>query len=132
RFAQSGGRGSSMAVSGLRRVVIDTNVWISAFINPLGEPGRLLNLALLGQMILVVSDYLLAEILAVSQRPRVRWDAQLAPLACRPRRRGLSAVRSPSSRCRRRARSNRSGTSGSGRPGPSTLIATSLPSLEPC
>jgi putative PIN family toxin of toxin-antitoxin system len=54
-----------MAVSRPRRAVIDTNIWISAFINPLGEPGRLLNLALLGQIILIVSDYLLDEILAV-------------------------------------------------------------------
>jgi putative PIN family toxin of toxin-antitoxin system len=68
-----------MAVSRPRRVVIDTNIWISAFINPLGEPGRLLSLALLGRVILVVSDYLLDEILAVSRRSRIQRRLRITP-----------------------------------------------------
>jgi putative PIN family toxin of toxin-antitoxin system len=54
------------------RVVIDTNVWVSAFINPAGPPGRLIALARQGWFALVVSDYLIEEIREVCQRDRIR------------------------------------------------------------
>jgi putative PIN family toxin of toxin-antitoxin system len=54
------------------RVLLDTNIWISAFINPTGPPARLLNLYTEGHYQLVASQPLLNEISAVLTRPRVR------------------------------------------------------------
>ena len=68
-----------MVLSWPHRVVIDTNVWISAFINPFGEPARLINLVLMRRLILILSDYLIDEILAVSQRDRVRRRLHISP-----------------------------------------------------
>ena len=56
----------------LIRVVIDTNIWISAFINPSGPPGQLIDLARQGEIALVISDYRIAEIQEVCRRDRVR------------------------------------------------------------
>jgi hypothetical protein len=44
----------------LLRVLIDTNIWISAFINPSGIPARILRLALDDRYQLIVSHSLLA------------------------------------------------------------------------
>jgi putative PIN family toxin of toxin-antitoxin system len=68
-----------MAIDHRRRLVIDTNVWVSAFINPLGAPARLLNLALDGRLILILSTYLIDEILDVCRRERVRRRLHLSP-----------------------------------------------------
>lgn len=54
------------------RVLIDTNIWISGFINPFGVPAQVLRLALDGRYRLVVSQPLLAEIEQVLSRPRVQ------------------------------------------------------------
>lgn len=54
------------------RVLLDTNIWISAFINPAGPPARVLNLYTEGHYQLVTSQPLLDEITAVLSRPRIR------------------------------------------------------------
>jgi putative PIN family toxin of toxin-antitoxin system len=54
------------------RVLFDTNIWISAFINPTGPPARLLNLYTEDDYQLVASQPLLNEISAILSRPRVR------------------------------------------------------------
>jgi putative PIN family toxin of toxin-antitoxin system len=54
------------------RVVIDTNVWVSVFINPSGPPGRLIALARQGWFTLVMSAYLIEEIREVCRRDRIR------------------------------------------------------------
>lgn len=54
------------------RAVVDTNVWISAFINPYGAPARLLELLWQRVFVLVASPHLLDEVAEVLGRSRVR------------------------------------------------------------
>ena len=54
------------------RVLLDTNIWISAFINPTGPPAQVLDQYTDDQYQIVVSQPLLDEITAVLSRPRVR------------------------------------------------------------
>ena len=54
------------------RVLVDTNVWISAFINPDGPPGKVLAAFLEGRFVPVISQALLEEIREVLRRPRLR------------------------------------------------------------
>jgi uncharacterized protein len=56
----------------LPRVLVDTNVWISAFINAAGAPARVLDAFLVEQFTPVVSDALLEEIRDMLHRPRIR------------------------------------------------------------
>ncbi len=53
-------------------VLIDTNVWVSAFINPSGYPAKLLDLWLQGKIEVVISFNLLEEIAEVLQRQRLQ------------------------------------------------------------
>jgi len=52
--------------------LVDTNVWISALINPHGYPARLKNAWLDGKFQIVVSVALLDELTDVLSRPRIR------------------------------------------------------------
>jgi putative PIN family toxin of toxin-antitoxin system len=63
----------------LIRVVIDTSVWISAFINPTGPPAQLLELVLRGDVALVLSDNLINAIREVSRRAGVRRRLRVDP-----------------------------------------------------
>jgi putative PIN family toxin of toxin-antitoxin system len=56
----------------VRRVVIDSNVLISARLSPSGAPGRLLAARLAGRFELIVSPALLAELAGVLERPKFR------------------------------------------------------------
>jgi putative PIN family toxin of toxin-antitoxin system len=56
----------------MRRVVIDSNVLISARLSPRGAPGRLLAAWLAGRFELIVSPALLAELAGVLERPKFR------------------------------------------------------------
>ena len=56
----------------LVRVVVDTNVWISALVNPDGAPARLLNAVLAGRVRLILSRPLISEIQRVVRRERIR------------------------------------------------------------
>jgi uncharacterized protein len=58
-------------IDAVPRVFIDTNVWISAFLNGAGAPARILAAFLSGLFVPVVSRALLDEIEDVLQRPRV-------------------------------------------------------------
>ncbi len=51
--------------------VVDTNVWVSAFLNPGGFPDRLLQLARSSRFALVTSSSLLEELQQVLCRPRI-------------------------------------------------------------
>ena len=53
------------------RVVLDTNILISATIVPHGSPARIIAAALDGQLTLIVSERLLGEYLNVIQRPHI-------------------------------------------------------------
>jgi uncharacterized protein len=56
----------------MRRVVLDSNVLISARLSPTGAPGRLLEAWLDGRFELIVSPVLLAELAGVLERPKFR------------------------------------------------------------
>jgi len=53
------------------RTVVDTNVWISALLNPHGAPARVLQALRSGLFVLVISEPLLSELAAVLSRPRI-------------------------------------------------------------
>ena len=57
------------------RIVLDTNVLVSGLLNPDGNPGRVLDLFLAGDVTLVVDDRVLAEYRAVLARPKFGFDA---------------------------------------------------------
>ncbi len=52
-------------------VVIDTSVWISAFLNPEGFPARLIQAGKTGSISIVSSLPLLDEVQEVLLRPRI-------------------------------------------------------------
>lgn len=56
------------------RIVLDTNVLVSALLNPFGPPGRVLDLILAGAVQIVYDDRILAEYRAVLSRPRFGFE----------------------------------------------------------
>ncbi|MCL5063207.1 MAG: putative toxin-antitoxin system toxin component, PIN family [Nitrospiraceae bacterium] len=57
---------------GVETVLIDTNVWVSAFINPSGYPAKVLELWLQNKIRIVVAPLLLEEIADVLKRQRLQ------------------------------------------------------------
>jgi uncharacterized protein len=57
------------------RVVIDTNVLVSALLSPHGPPAQLLRLALQGELVTLFDERILAEYREVLERPRFGFDA---------------------------------------------------------
>jgi len=51
--------------------VIDTNIWVSAFLNPRGYPARLVEAGKAGQLAVVSSPPMLEELMNVLCRPRI-------------------------------------------------------------
>ena len=56
----------------MKLVVVDTNVWISAFLNRTGFPARIKNAWVNGQFEIAISTPLLHEISEVLHRPRIK------------------------------------------------------------
>jgi putative PIN family toxin of toxin-antitoxin system len=54
------------------RIVVDTNVVVSALLQPLGNPGRVVTLMRLGVIVPVYDARILAEYREVCGRPRLR------------------------------------------------------------
>jgi uncharacterized protein len=52
------------------RIVLDTNVLIAALLSPHGAPAQLLDLSLVGEIVLLVDDRILAEYLEVARHPK--------------------------------------------------------------
>ena len=52
------------------RIVLDTNVIVSGLLNPDGNPGRIVDLVLAGEVTLLADDRPLAEYRAVLRRPK--------------------------------------------------------------
>jgi putative PIN family toxin of toxin-antitoxin system len=52
------------------RIVLDTNVIVSGLLNPEGNPGRIVDLLLAGEVTLLVDDRILAEYRAVLRRSK--------------------------------------------------------------
>ncbi len=58
----------------MRRIVLDTNVLVSALLSPFGAPARVLDAVLAGQVRLLYDDRILAEYQAVLGRGRFGFD----------------------------------------------------------
>lgn len=58
------------------KVVLDTNVLVSGFLNPYGPPGSILGLAASGDLALCYDARILAEYREVLLRPKFELDAQ--------------------------------------------------------
>lgn len=81
----------------MQRVVIDSNVLISARLSPQGSPGRLLAAWLDGRFELIVSPALLVELAGVLARPKFRrWlSADEARAFVRTLRAGATLIDDP-------------------------------------
>lgn len=60
------------------RVVVDTNVLVSALLSPHHAPARVLDLILAGELEPVFDDRILAEYREVVMRPKFSFEARLA------------------------------------------------------
>ena len=60
------------------KVVIDTNVWVSVFLNPTGYPAKIVTAWLEDKIEIIVSIPLLKEISDVLQRPRIQTKYRYA------------------------------------------------------
>jgi putative PIN family toxin of toxin-antitoxin system len=56
------------------RVVLDTNILVPGLLNPSGNPGRVVDLFLAGEITLLVDDRILAEYRAVLPRPKFSFE----------------------------------------------------------
>jgi len=54
------------------KALIDTNVWVSAFLNPVGYPARIITAWLDDKIEIYISIPLLQEISEVLRRPRIQ------------------------------------------------------------
>jgi putative PIN family toxin of toxin-antitoxin system len=61
------------------RVVIDTNIWISALLNRTGAPARILAAWRAGRFTVIASAGLVAELEQVLLRPRIARKYKLTP-----------------------------------------------------
>jgi len=59
----------------IERIVLDTNILVSAFLNPSGAPAQVLTLLLAGDLTLLFDQRILAEYAEVPARPRFALDA---------------------------------------------------------
>jgi len=59
------------------RVVLDTNIIVSALIQPLGPPAQVFVLAIGGSIQLCISGSVYAEYEEVISRPRFRWSEDI-------------------------------------------------------
>jgi uncharacterized protein len=66
------------------RIVLDTNVLIAALLSPHGAPAQLLDLSLVGEIVLLVDDRILAEYLEVARHPKFVFP-RLTCAACSTR-----------------------------------------------
>jgi putative PIN family toxin of toxin-antitoxin system len=61
------------------RAVVDTNVWVSALLNPAGYPARVLEAFRNGRFVPVLRQPLVDELIEVLSRPRLVRKYKLAP-----------------------------------------------------
>jgi len=52
------------------KVVLDTNVLVSAFLKPRSNPGRILHLVLQGNIQIIINEHIMAEYFEVLTRPK--------------------------------------------------------------
>ena len=58
------------------RIVLDTNVLVSAFLNPRRNPARVLRLIIQGDVSIVFNESILAEYYEVLKRPKFDFDSE--------------------------------------------------------
>jgi len=58
------------------RIVLDTNVLVSAFLNPRSNPARILRLIIQGDVSIVLNESILAEYYEVLKRPKFDLDLE--------------------------------------------------------
>lgn len=73
-------------------VVVDTNVWVSAFLTPHGFPARLIEAGRFGRFAVITSLPLLEELLEVLRRPRIMKVRQTTVEDAEAYVRGVAAV----------------------------------------
>ena len=56
------------------KVVIDTNVLVSALLKPKSKPAKILRLVIQGNIEIIVNDHILAEYYEVPHRPKFRLN----------------------------------------------------------
>ena len=54
------------------RAVLDTNIWVSAILNPAGFPAEILKTFRQGDFLAVISEPIISEIADVLSRPRIK------------------------------------------------------------
>ncbi len=59
------------------RIVLDTNVLVSALLSPHGPPAQILQLILAGKLVPCLDLRILDEYRQVSRRPKFAFDARL-------------------------------------------------------
>jgi putative PIN family toxin of toxin-antitoxin system len=62
------------------KIVLDTNVIVSALLSPQGVPAKILNLVLNGSVIIVYDNNVVAEYMDVLSRPRLKINQELKNL----------------------------------------------------
>jgi putative PIN family toxin of toxin-antitoxin system len=83
--------------SRIERIVLDTNVLVSAFLNPTGAPAQVLTLLMAGELKLLFDERILAEYAEVLARPRFGLDpTDVADVARQLEADGERVVASPS------------------------------------
>jgi uncharacterized protein len=68
-----------MSERGAPGAIVDTNLFVSGLISPLGRPGRLLDVWHAGWFKLYLSDLQLAELTEVLSRPKIVLDDRITP-----------------------------------------------------
>ena len=58
------------------KVVLDTNVLVSAFLSPSGNAARILRLIIQGDVLIVLNESILAEYYEVLKRPKFELDME--------------------------------------------------------
>ena len=61
----------------MMRIVLDTNVLVSAILSPFGAPAGIFNAILSGQLILLYDDRIIAEYREVLNRPKFDFEKNL-------------------------------------------------------
>ncbi len=72
--------------------VIDTNIWVSAFLNPQGYPARLVAAGKGGGLVVVSSPPLMEELMEVLLRPRIMKIRQISTSDVEAYVRGVASV----------------------------------------
>jgi uncharacterized protein len=61
------------------RVVLDTNVLVSAFLKPRSKPAKILRLILQGNLEIIINEPILSEYQEVLTRPKLRLNPFRVP-----------------------------------------------------